>query len=297
MLANLEVKWLYDVIALEESRSFTLAAKARNISQSSFSRRIQSLEASLGFSIFDRSANPLQLTNRGKIFVGYARNMLDDMDFQISRIKGLNNTTQKIRIDAAPSLSVLLLPEIIVSFTYRRAAADEIRSRQLYGAPGEPGHRPHAGDHFLPHLCLFHERAAHHKIFDSYLHLVSPCDEHGRPLFHLHRGVLPLMKYANDSYMGRQVNQVIDRTPEITFSLTFVSSMSELLKRMILNGDGVGWLPQYSIQRELDEGRLTILDESLSLPIGAWLYRSGSRLNQAAERFWQHIKTRNQPRD
>ncbi len=59
MLANLEVKWLYDVIALEESRSFTLAAKARNISQSSFSRRIQSLEASLGFSIFDRSANPL----------------------------------------------------------------------------------------------------------------------------------------------------------------------------------------------------------------------------------------------
>ncbi|HFD7848786.1 TPA: hypothetical protein ACF58E_003513, partial [Klebsiella michiganensis] len=25
MLANLEVKWLYDVIALEESRSFTLA--------------------------------------------------------------------------------------------------------------------------------------------------------------------------------------------------------------------------------------------------------------------------------
>ncbi len=95
MLANLEVKWLYDVIALEESRSFTPAAKARNISQSSFSRRIQSLEASLGFSIFDRSANPLQLTNRGKIFVGYARNMLDDMDFQISRIKGLNNTTQK----------------------------------------------------------------------------------------------------------------------------------------------------------------------------------------------------------
>lgn len=106
MLANLEVKWLYDVIALEESRSFTTAAKSRNISQSSFSRRIQALEASLGFSIFDRSANPLQLTNRGKIFVGYARNMLDDMDFQISRIKGLNNTTQKIRIDAAPSLSV-----------------------------------------------------------------------------------------------------------------------------------------------------------------------------------------------
>lgn len=66
MLANLEVKWLYDVIALEEARSFTLAAKSRNISQSSFSRRIQALESSLGFSIFDRSANPLQLTTEGR---------------------------------------------------------------------------------------------------------------------------------------------------------------------------------------------------------------------------------------
>ncbi|STW78921.1 LysR family transcriptional regulator [Klebsiella michiganensis] len=51
---------------------------------------------------------------------------------------------------------------------------------------------------------------------------------------------------------------------------------------MILNGDGVGWLPQYSIKRELEEGRLTIMDESLSLPIGAYIYRSGARLNQSA---------------
>lgn len=58
--------------------------------------------------------------------------------------------------------------------------------------------------------CLFYNEELmnypfiNHKIFDSALHLVSPCDKHGRPLFNLHRGVLPLMKYANDSYMGRQ---------------------------------------------------------------------------------------------
>lgn len=88
MLSNLEVKWFYDVIALEECRSFTLAAERRNISQSSFSRRIQALESNLGFSVFNREVNPPQLTPQGRIFVGYARNMLDDMDFQISRIRG-----------------------------------------------------------------------------------------------------------------------------------------------------------------------------------------------------------------
>ncbi|HBI08298.1 MAG TPA: LysR family transcriptional regulator, partial [Erwinia persicina] len=116
MIGNLEVKWFYDVIALEESRSFTQAAEKRNISQSSFSRRIQSLESALGFMIFDRSKNPLQLTQQGKNFIGYARNMLDDMDFQLNRIKGLDNLRQSIKIDAAPSLSVLLLPEMIAGY-------------------------------------------------------------------------------------------------------------------------------------------------------------------------------------
>ncbi len=48
--------------------------------------------------------------------------------FQISRIKGLNNTTQKIRIDAAPSLSVLLLPEIIAGYTDRKNKTFHVES-------------------------------------------------------------------------------------------------------------------------------------------------------------------------
>ncbi len=100
------------------------------------------------------------------------------------------------------------------------------------------------------------------------------------------------MRYANDSYMGRQVNQVIDGKPEIPFMLSFVSSMSELLKRMIVNGQGVGWLPGYSIEQELAAGKVAIMDESLSLPVSAYIYRSGNRLNISAEKFWQYVKNR-----
>lgn len=281
---------------LRSRAAFTTAAKARNISQSSFSRRIQSLEASLGFSIFDRSANPLQLTNRGKIFVGYARNMLDDMDFQISRIKGLNNTTQKIRIDAAPSLSVLLLPEIIAGYTDRKNKTFHVESINVNDAVFN---LKEGKSDFI--LSFYNEELMNYPFINHKI-LILTCT--WSPL---RRTWPPAVSFTSRRAAADEIRQrqlygapgepVIDRTPEITFSLTFVSSMSELLKRMILNGDGVGWLPQYSIQRELDEGRLTILDESLSLPIGAWLYRSGSRLNQAAERFWQHIKTRNEPRE
>lgn len=117
MISNLEIKWLHDIVALEECRSFTLAAEKRNISQSSFSRRIQAIEASIGFEIFDRNTNPLQLTTQGKGFIVYARNLLDDIYFQIDRIKGVDNTKQRINIAAAHSLSVFLLPEFISQFS------------------------------------------------------------------------------------------------------------------------------------------------------------------------------------
>ncbi|MBK0002946.1 MULTISPECIES: LysR substrate-binding domain-containing protein [Erwiniaceae] len=293
MLSNLEVKWLYDVIALEECRSFTLAAEKRNISQSSFSRRIQSLESNLGFSVFNRNVNPPQLTPQGRIFVGYARNMLDDMDFQISRIKGEDKLKQSIRIDAAPSLSVLLLPDLLAEY---RDSPDKVFFVESINVNDAVFNLKEGKSDFI--LSFYNEELMNypfinHKIFDSSLHLVSPCDPDGKPLFSINDSPLPLVKYANDSYMGRQVNQVIDRIPNTTFLLTFVSSMSELLKRMILKGDAVGWLPDYSIQRELEEKRLAIMDPGLTLKISAYVYRSGARLNLTAERFWRYMKERN----
>lgn len=293
MLSNLEVKWLYDVIALEECRSFTLAAEKRNISQSSFSRRIQALESSLGFSVFNRNVNPPQLTPQGRIFVGYARNMLDDMDFQISRIKGEDKLKQSIRIDAAPSLSVLLLPDLLAEY---RDSPDKVFFVESINVNDAVFNLKEGKSDFI--LSFYNEELMNypfinHKIFDSSLHLVSPCDPDGKPLFSINDSPLPLVKYANDSYMGRQVNQVIDRIPNTTFLLTFVSSMSELLKRMILKGDAVGWLPDYSIQRELEEKRLAIMDPGLTLKISAYVYRSGARLNLTAERFWRYMKERN----
>ncbi|BCQ32797.1 MULTISPECIES: LysR substrate-binding domain-containing protein [Erwiniaceae] len=290
MIGNLEVKWFYDVIALEESRSFTLAAEKRNISQSSFSRRIQSLESALGFMIFDRSKNPLQLTQQGKNFIGYARNMLDDMDFQLNRIKGLDNLRQSIKIDAAPSLSVLWLPEMIAGYNDSNERIHYVESINVNDAVYN---LKEGKCDFI--LSFYNEELmnypfVHHKIFDSHLHLVTPCDDGGQPLYSLSHDILPLMKYATDSYMGRQVNQVIDTLSEDTFTLRFVSSMSELLKRMIVNGQGVGWLPQYSIKEELSQGKLAIMDPSVSLGISAYVYRSGSRLNLSAERFWQYIR-------
>ena len=290
MISNLEIKWLHDIVVLEEYRSFTLAAEKRNISQSSFSRRIQSIESAVGFEIFDRNTNPLQLTPQGKNFIVYARNLLDDIYFQINKIKGVDNSKQRINISAAHSLSVFLLPDFISQFSHDTDKIFFVESINV----DEAIHKLKDGQSdFI--LSFYNEELMsspflHAKILESRLHLVSLCDVHKQPIFKLGDPLLPLMKYTDESYMGRQVNQLMSKLDNLSFELSFVSSMSDVLKRMVLNGSGVGWLPDYSIKNEIEKKELSILDDQLSITMGVYIYRTEARLNVSSERFWQFMR-------
>ncbi|HBO23811.1 MAG TPA: LysR family transcriptional regulator [Providencia sp.] len=290
MISNLEIKWLHDIVVLEEYRSFTLAAEKRNISQSSFSRRIQSIESAVSFEIFDRNTNPLQLTPQGKNFIVYARNLLDDIYFQINKIKGVDNSKQRINISAAHSLSVFLLPDFISQFSHD---TDKIFFVESINVDEAVYKLKDGQSDFI--LSFYNEELMsspflHAKILESRLHLVSLCDVHKQPIFKLGDPLLPLMKYTDESYMGRQVNQLMSKLDNLSFELSFVSSMSDVLKRMILNGSGVGWLPDYSIKNEIEKKELSILDDQLSITMGVYIYRTEARLNISSERFWQFMR-------
>nr|WP_241761965.1 LysR substrate-binding domain-containing protein [Mannheimia granulomatis] len=60
---------------------------------------------------------------------------------------------------------------------------------------------------------------------------------------------------------------------------------------MVLNQQGIAWLPEYSIIDELQTRKVVILDQNdLVIPIKGYIYRMDTRLNNAAERFWEHLK-------
>ena len=60
-----ELEWLQDFVSLANTGSFSKAADQRHISQSAFSRRIQSLESWLGYPLVDRHTHPVSLTDAG----------------------------------------------------------------------------------------------------------------------------------------------------------------------------------------------------------------------------------------
>ncbi|OTA19792.1 transcriptional regulator [Xenorhabdus beddingii] len=293
MFHNIELKWLYDAVMLEELRSFTLAAERRNISQSSFSRRIQALENAVGFEIVNRNSNPLKLSLQGRDFIIYVRNLLGDIEHQIGKIQGGEISKYRINIAAAHSLSISLLPELISGFS---ESQDKVFNIESINVDEAVNNLKNGKSDFI--LSFFNEELMtspflHHNVLDARLYLVSGCNADGKPLYRLENAPLPLMKYTDESYMGRQVNQLLEKDFRDRFTYFCLSSMSELLKRMVLDGHGVGWLPDYLIREELKEQKLCSLEPGqTAIKMGVFIYRTYARLNPSSERFWQYMRKR-----
>lgn len=65
-------------LALEKYLNFSVAADELYLSQSSLSKKIRSLEKELGVDLFQRNTRTIELTQAGKAFLPYARNIVDE---------------------------------------------------------------------------------------------------------------------------------------------------------------------------------------------------------------------------
>ena len=74
-------------VEVAETGSINKASEKLYVSQPNLSRAIKELEASLGVTIFDRSAKGMVLTPDGEVFVRYARSILRHREEKILDIR------------------------------------------------------------------------------------------------------------------------------------------------------------------------------------------------------------------
>ncbi|HGY1778833.1 TPA: hypochlorite stress DNA-binding transcriptional regulator HypT [Citrobacter amalonaticus] len=288
-LYNIETKWLYDFLTLEKCRNFSQAAMIRNVSQPAFSRRIRALENAVGVELFNRQVSPLQLSEQGKIFHSQIRHLLQQLESNLAELRGGSDfTLRKIKIAAAHSLSLGLLPGIVsqmpTQFTWSVEAIDVDQAVDML--------REGQSDFIFSYYDenLLQPPFANIHLFESQLFPVCASDENGKPRYTLDQPAFPLLNYSQNSYMGRLINRTLTRYTELSFSTFFVSSMSELLKQVALDGCGIAWLPEYAIRQEIRNKQLIVLDQDeLIIPIQAYAYRMDTRMTPLAERFWKEL--------
>jgi len=68
--------------------------------------------------------------------------------------------------------------------------------------------------------------------------------------------------------------------------------MAEVLKKMVLEGEGIAWLPKSSIQIELQNGELVPAGgKEWTLEVELRVYRDASNRNAFIDTLWRYLRS------
>ncbi|SEP56051.1 MULTISPECIES: LysR substrate-binding domain-containing protein [Pseudomonas] len=294
---NLELKWLEDFIALAATHSFSQAAERRFVTQPAFSRRIRSLEQSLGLTLIDRSRTPVSLTESGQLFLVTARSVVEQLGEVIRHLHHLEGGQGEVlQFAAAHSLALGFFPGWIARL---RSEGLNIASRLIATNVGEAVHALREGGCDL--MMAFYDPDAalqmDPEIFPS-IHLaltsmlpVCAAREDGSPLYDLESGQnFPLLAYSAGAFLGRSVNLLL-RQRKLRYTTVYETAMADSLKSMALQGLGIAWVPQLSVTAELSRGELVPCGgEQWQIPLEIRLYRCSLVRKAAVRLLWRKLE-------
>ena len=102
----IEIRHLRYIVAVARHTSFRKAAEALRLGQPTLSRGVREAEDELGVQLFRRSPRGTVLTDAGREFIAYAEQILEELDFAISRAKSCGKGVGgRLIVGFYPSLS------------------------------------------------------------------------------------------------------------------------------------------------------------------------------------------------
>ncbi len=293
----MQIKWIEDFLTLTDARAFSRAAERRNVSQPTFSRHIQSLEEWLGVALIDRRMQGVHLTSAGRIFRGFAVDLLRRTYDMRNVLRGQSpGGEETVRFSVAHTLSLTYFPhwltQLKTALGHAVVRVSAVNISEGASALIEGGtdlliiyHHPQ-----LPAL-LDPERFQHLVLStDRMLPFCAPNKE-GKPRYRLPGSIddpVPLLAYSSGTYLAHVVEMILLNANErCHFERSFDTHMSEALKAMVMEGHGLGWLPESCVAKEIAEKRLVVAGAvKWSCPLEVRLYRSLECTNPLADRIW-----------
>ena len=103
-------------LAVHKYMNFSIAAYESDISQSSLSKHIKSLEQELYVNLFDRSTRKIAMTPAGQELLSFAQNIVDEYELMITALKSYSGGKKAIRLKSIPVLSQYDIADMIAAF-------------------------------------------------------------------------------------------------------------------------------------------------------------------------------------
>jgi len=113
----MEIHQLRYFVAVAEEGSFSRAAAKVRVAQPSLSQQIRKLEGEVGQPLFDRLPRSVVLTEAGRCWIDYARQILSSIDDArrcVGELKG--EISGKLAVGAIPTIAPYVLPDLVGKF-------------------------------------------------------------------------------------------------------------------------------------------------------------------------------------
>ena len=284
----MDFEQLRTFLEVSRHKSFSRAAQKLSLTQPAISAQIRSLEQEVGAQLFDRSGGKVTFTAAGRIFEPFAEHCLDCHAHIVLAVGEMQRSPRgEISISANESTCLYVLPHVFTQFKqqYSRVGLSIVRAERARTLEAVLNREVDFGVVALPVKDPRFIVEWIHK--DELVLVVSPGHALARGekvrIEEVARAPLLLPKHGRQREQLDLLFSSRDLHPNVAMEL----DSSELLKRFVAAGMGIGFLARSNVVDAEQAGTLKILPvESVRLQRDlAIVFRKDRALSRAAQAF------------
>lgn len=273
--------------------SFTRAAEELYLTQPAVSMQIKQFEEAIGLPLFERLGKKIYLTRAGEELYRLSRAIalqLEEAEQLIEELKGTEGGRLEVAVASTVHYFAIRLladfcrryPKVRVSFkvTNRKGLLQQMEDNEsdivLMGQP--PEDQDLKAEAFL----------------DNPLVIIAPA---GHPL--AGKASIPLDELKQETFIMREQGSGTRNSVERFFAdkgmqitATMEMNTNGAIKQGVEEGLGLGIVSVHTVERELEDGRVAVLDVESFPIVRQWyiVHRAGKRLSSVAREFEAFVR-------
>lgn len=293
----MRLEWIDDILAVLDCGSLAQAAEKRLLTQSAFTRRVRTIEDSIGATLFDRRRKPVSLMPSAQSMEPELRELSARLHELRQTLRTTSNKSGKpLTFVCQHALTTTISPQVVRAATENGDTSVRVRSGNqdeclmqllskevdlaiMYALPKErikdmssAFETENLGtDHLIP-VCV---PALRHKATNA---------------------DFPIIAYPSHVFLGQVFAQmIIPRLPHGTKTFAIAETALTLaMLQLALNEIGIAWLPFSLVANALTSGDLVRVDDVLPTQIlDINMVRLRATQTERSEFIWQHLAAQN----
>ena len=271
------------------NRSMSKGAALCGVSQSAATQHVHEVERRLGVELFDRSKRPLMLTDAGKLYADFCRDVLhrqEQFDLALERMK--NEVDSAVRVASIYSVGLSEMGRLQEEFAARypdaRLQVEYMRPDRIYDSVREGTADLGLVSYPEPsrEIAALHWRNEEMQLAAPPSHALANREE----VFPADLNGQDFVGFDEDLSIRKEIERFF-RTQGITVHMVMTFDNIQMIKEAVALGRGVSILPARTMQAEIAQGRLVAVPlraPELVRPVGI-VHRRRKQLNRAAQGF------------